>query len=187
MMSLGVGNPATSELELRAMNTKTEKTATSTSKTNAQSKAATKRILQPTAAPTVPVAEKQQVQKYMKLVAPKVVESRYTVKENEDATDELAVVTRFDYTNCTEEDILNLATSSVRITIQGRIRKMTAEARKLYAATPQTVDVKAEIVAAARQQRDPMDRMVADLARAKGWTEARARPVVERMLAAMEE
>jgi hypothetical protein len=111
------------------------------------------------------------------------MQSVFTCKENEDATDEQKFDVIFDYANCSREELLELATSSTRITLQGRIRKMKADARKLYAAKQQTVDVKSEIVAAARQQRDPLDRMVADFARATGMSEGAARSELEKLIA----
>jgi hypothetical protein len=162
---------------------KNTNSATSESKAPASAQPKAKRVLQPVAPAKLEVAEKQQVHKFTKLLDDNRMQSVFTCKENEDATDEQKFDVIFDYANCSREELLELATSSTRITLQGRIRKMKADARKLYAAKQQTVDVKSEIVAAARQQRDPLDRMVADFARATGMSEGAARSELEKLIA----
>lgn len=137
-----------------------------------------KRILETVQPKVAVVADKQQVQKYTKLLDDNNMRSVFTVRENEDATEEHICDLTFNYAECNREELLELATASTRITIQSRIRKMSPEARKVYCSQSRVVNVKTEIVAAARQQRDPLATMIGAFARARGITEAQARPLV---------
>lgn len=150
-------------------------------KASAQPKA--KRILSPVQPKVEPTKEQPKVVKYTKLLDNNRMETRFTVKENEDATEELAVTVVFDYRNVSREELLDLATASTRISLQSRLRKMSPESRKAYASKTQTIDVKGEIVAAARQQSDPTATAIRALTRATGCSDEEARAIIVRQLA----
>jgi hypothetical protein len=114
-------------------------------------------------------------------IRPKVVKAAYTFKLHKDANEEYPVVSELDFSNCSEEDILFWAASSVRIILQGRLRKMGNSA--LDATVFAVVDVQREL---AEGQRSPVDQGVRDiraLARAAGVSEERARVLLEGIIA----
>lgn len=109
------------------------------------------------------------------------VKAEYTFRVDEKSKDRYPIVTVFDFGNCSREDILFLAASSVRITVQGKLRSMGNSA--LDASTYATVDVKSEVCEAQKSQVDETIRGIRALARATGVSEARAREIIEAELA----
>ena len=144
----------------------------------------TKRVLKPLQ-PKIETSSDGKVKKFTKMVDENRMQSVFTFKKNEDASNDTAIDVIFDYAGCSRDQLLQLATSSCRITLQQRLRKMSDDAVMTFAAKQQTVDVVTDLLASARVQRDPMDKLIADFARQSGITEAAARPKVEAMLREM--
>lgn len=95
----------------------------------------------------------------------KHVKAPFTIKQNSKATESYIFNTTFDFSGCTEEDILILAMRSARIVFQGQLRQNWQSALHNEHTM---VDVKSQIVDAERQQVDEHSRMIGLLARNLG-------------------
>lgn len=101
-----------------------------------------------------------------------------TVRFDEKSPDRYMMNSVFDFSNCSEAEILELASASVRITIQGRIRAMREGAVKDRAFA--CVDVKTEVVDAQKSTADEVTKAVRSLSRALSISESEARKLLER-------
>lgn len=101
--------------------------------------------------------------------AKKTVECTYTVKRKQADTVQHVVETLFDYSLCTIEEILQLATAQCRISAQALLRKMP-EAQMVNPKTFRKIDVKSIIVDTERAAIDPDTKAVRSLAAATGMT-----------------
>ena len=101
-----------------------------------------------------------------------------TVRFDEKSNDRYRMNSVFDFSNCSEAEILELASASVRITIQGRIRAMREGAVTSRAFG--NVDVKSEVVDAQKSSADELTKAVRSLSRALSISESEARKLLER-------
>ena len=101
-----------------------------------------------------------------------------TVRFDEKSPDRYMMNSVFDFSNCSEAEILELAAASVRITIQGRIRAMREGAVTSRAFA--NVDVKSEVVDAQKSSADELTKAVRSLSRALTISESEARKLLER-------
>lgn len=144
-----------------------------------QPKVETKRVLKPVA--PQPKVEQPKAAKLLE-VKGKKVRATFTVKANEEATNDVACDVTFDFSQCSEEDVLKLATASVRISYQAQLRRMGDAEMQRVAKTTQVVDVQRDILNAARQSVDETTKAVRALARASGMSEQDARKHIERLM-----
>ena len=101
-----------------------------------------------------------------------------TVRFNEKDPNRYLVNSVYDFSKCSDAEILELASSSVRITMQGRIRAMGESVLKTKPFV--TVDVKSEVVDAAKNTVDDQTKAIRSLARALDITETDAAKILER-------
>jgi hypothetical protein len=129
----------------------------------------------------VPIAEGETRKRLLEVVPnTRTVRATYTFKVDAKSTDEYPVESVFDFSGCTDEEILILASSSVRITIQAKLRAMGDVATNID--TFANVDVKTDVLNSARLPVDETLKTIRQLARVTGITEAAARAIVEREL-----
>jgi len=110
----------------------------------------------------------------------KKVNATFTFAASKGAT-EYPVESVFDFSSCTQAEILILAASSVRITIQAKLRALGDKA--LDPTTYAIVDVKSEVVETQRTQVDETVKTIRQLAKATGMTEAAARAHLNDLIA----
>ncbi len=101
----------------------------------------------------------------------------YTVAQTKGAP-EYVFTTTFDFTGLTNDEILELALSSVRIAYQARLRNLS-DAEFHNPETGKLIDVKRDIVNAQRQSVDDLTKAARALARVSGISEQDARKIVE--------
>jgi hypothetical protein len=82
----------------------------------------------------------------------KKVVSTFSFKLSDKATERYQVVSQFDFSTCSMEEILELAAATVRIVVQSKLRAMGEGARNPNVYT--NVNVKAEVVDTQRQAVD---------------------------------
>ncbi len=114
------------------------------------------------------------------VIGDKVVKATYTFRLDGKTKDRYSITTVFDYSNCTDAEILELATASVRITTQAKLRAMGDGA--LNHGVYEKVDVKSDILDTTKREIDPIQSAIRALVRATGMDEARARVMVEKEL-----
>ena len=137
-----------------------------------------KKMAQPKAATLRhPLADGDVAKRSFLLLDDNKVRAEYTFRTDTNSTDRYPIATVFDFGNCSREDILFLASSSVRITIQGKLRSMGNSAFDVTVFAK--VDVKRDVVDAQKSQVDETIRGIRALARAAGISEARAREIIE--------
>ena len=150
-------------------------------KPQASKKTAERKILQPTVEKRKTIALDANLtrdEKAMKVdTAKKTVSCTFTVKRSKDDTVQHVVETVFDYSMCSEEEILQLATAQCRISAQALLRKMP-EAQMTNPNTFRKIDVKSIIIDTDRSPIDPDTRAIRSLAAATGMTLEEAEKVV---------
>jgi hypothetical protein len=127
-----------------------------------------------------PVAADVKVSRSMEYMEKGKIRVTGTVRFNEKSLERYYINSVYDFSKCTDAEILELAASSVRITIQARIRTIgeTALQTKPFA----MVDVKSEVVDAAKTTVDDITKSIRSLARALKMPEEDARRIIEREL-----
>jgi hypothetical protein len=127
-----------------------------------------------------PIGADEKVSKTVDVIGPDKVKAVYTFKTSERSSDVYRKETVFDFTGCSESDLLFLATATCRITVQRKLRELS-EAEMLDPATFAVVNVKADIVDAKRQSADEMTKAIRALKRAvPSLTDEAARKIIER-------
>lgn len=128
-----------------------------------------------------PLGADETAKREMEVLDNSRVRSAYTFRKDENSKDRYPITTVFDFSNCSQAEILELATASVRITLQAKLRAMGDGALNpdVYA----KVDVKSDILDTTRSQVDPMTSAIRALIRATGMPETEARALVEAQLA----
>jgi len=130
-----------------------------------------------------PLAEGQSSSTTTRVLDDNKVETTFGFKMHKDATERYSKTCIFDFSNVSRAELLELATSNVRITIQGRLRKMGDAA--LNVAALAAVDVKSEVVDAEKGTTDDLTRAARSFARASNGmvSERDARAILEAQLA----
>ena len=107
----------------------------------------------------------------------KTVHTTYTFKPDEKSKNVYPVETVLDFSNCSQAEILELATQQIRIVLQSRFRSM-GDAQRLDPTTYARVDVKSEIVETQRAVVDDDTRAVRALVAATGMSQEDAAKIV---------
>lgn len=103
----------------------------------------------------------------------KVVHSPTTFKFSDKDTKTYYLDTSFDFSACTDEDILLMAMRTVRIRYQDKLRKAGPE-KVLTGPQKRAVNVKTDIIDAVRQQGDEDSRLIGLLMKKKGMSREEA-------------
>lgn len=138
------------------------------------------KVLQPKAEakPTLqPLGDDDTATRKTEFVQPKVVDDTFTFRLVEKGPRYTKTV-RFDFTQCTDEEILNLALKSARIDLQSKLRAMKDQA--LNPEVLKTCNVKLDLLESTRDPVDPMVAAARRLMAALGCTIEEANAIVER-------
>ena len=115
-----------------------------------------------------PIPEGEAAKREFTFPATGKVGAKFSFKLNDKATERYQVESTFDFTGCTQEEILELAASSVRITIQGKLRAMGESA--LDPNAMRVVDVKRDVVETQRSVVDDTVKAIRALMKATGMS-----------------
>lgn len=143
-------------------------------------KAKQSRVLQPKVEPKAqlqPIGDDDTATRKTEFVQPKVVDDTFTFRLVEKGPRYTKTV-RFDFTQCTDEEILNLALKSARIDLQSKLRAMKDQA--LNPDVLKTCNVKLDLLESTRDPVDPMVAAARRLMAALGCTIEEANAIVER-------
>lgn len=144
-------------------------------------KAKQSRVLQPKAAEKpatlVALGDDDTATRKTEFVQPKVVDDTFTFRLVEKGPRYTKTV-RFDFTQCTDEEILTLALKSARIDLQSKLRAMKDQA--LNPDVLKTCNVKLDLLESTRDPVDPMVAAARRLMAALGCTIEEANAIVER-------
>jgi hypothetical protein len=129
------------------------------------------------------LAEGESVSTTTRVLDENRVETTFGFKLSANAKERYKKTCTFDFSKCTRDELLQLATSNVRITIQGRLRSMGDAA--LNSGIFANVDVKSEVVDATKQSVDDLTKAARSIARASGGniTEAEALQMIKTKMA----
>lgn len=127
-----------------------------------------------------PLGADESAKTEMTVISDNIVKADYTFRLDGKSKDRYPITTEFDFSNCSRQELLELATASVRITTQAKLRAMGDGA--LNPNVYQKVDVKSDILDTTRREVDPIQSAIRALVRATGMTEEKARAMVEKEL-----
>jgi len=128
-----------------------------------------------------PIAPDTKATRSFAVTRPNVVNAVFTFKLHDGATERYNMESEFDFNNCSNDEILFLAASSVRITIQGKLRQMGDAA--LDVGTFAHVDVKSDVVDSTRSPMSDDVRSIRAIARVAKCSEEKAREIMAGLLA----
>lgn len=128
-----------------------------------------------------PITEGDKLPRSMEYLGNKKMRVFGSVRFNEKSNERYRLNSVYDFSKCTEAEILELASANVRITIQGRVRTMGESSLKTKPFA--NVDVKSEVVETQKTAVDDVTKATRSFARLLGIPEADARKMVEAELA----
>lgn len=108
-----------------------------------------------------PIAEGVPAKREFKHLDNQKLQSTFSFKLSDKSPDRYQVESVFDFSGCTQEEILELAAATVRIVVQSKLRAMGEGARNPNAYAK--VDVKREVVETQRQAVDDYTKAVRQL------------------------
>jgi hypothetical protein len=98
-------------------------------------------------------------------IAGKKVTATYTCRKDKDSPDRYAVESTLDFSNCSQDEILEMASRTVVIDLQRQWRTLAKSnlANATKPGTFGTIDVKRDVVEATRKAADPTTKVVSVL------------------------
>jgi hypothetical protein len=127
------------------------------------------------------LGEDEKATREMRVIDDRHVDATFTVRASEKSKQRYVIATRFDFSQCTQAEILQLAVAQCRIAAQARFRAM-GEPERLEHDTWQKINVKSDIIDTQRLVVDGLTRSIRSLARETGLSEPEVRAMVERDL-----